>query len=148
MLYNVQGDLLESGCHALVNTVNCVGIMGKGIALQFKKQHPENFKQYVQECKLERMRPGSVFQAELESIPHIFNFATKDHWRAPSQIEWISKGLTTLGLLLTTQEIPTVAVPPLGCGNGGLDFKKVKPLIEEALGDLMFTTVFLYGVDK
>ncbi len=131
-----SGDLLKVEADAIVNTVNCVGVMGKGIALQFKKKWPENFKAYEKACKAGSIRPGSMFVHELGRLagkPYfIINFPTKDHWRGKSELSFIEDGLKDLVRMVREHGIRSIAIPPLGCGNGGLDWSVVKPLIEQA----------------
>ena len=147
MITYTQGNLLEADTQVLVNTVNTVGVMGKGIALMFKQQFPENFKRYAKACKSGDMQVGKMFVVAIDapSIQHsqpqlkqrwIVNFPTKQHWRAKSQIEWIQAGLQDLRQWLIDNRIESIAIPPLGAGNGGLPWQQVKPLIKQALGDL------------
>lgn len=135
-IITVQGDLLKQhDVDAIVNTVNCVGIMGKGIALQFKKKWPANFKAYADACKAGFVKPGHMFiyhAGALATPKYIVNFPTKDHWRGKSRIEFIQYGLVDLVAQIKAYGITSIAVPPLGCGNGGLDWQQVKPLIEQA----------------
>lgn len=135
-----EGDLLQqSDVDAIVNTVNCVGVMGKGIALQFKKKWPANFKEYATACKRKEVRPGKmhVYHAGALATPkYIINFPTKDHWRGKSKVEYITEGLTDLIKVIKELNIQSIAVPPLGCGNGGLSWDLVKGLIEKAFSDL------------
>ncbi|HMU60023.1 MAG TPA: macro domain-containing protein [Chitinophagaceae bacterium] len=134
------GDLLQSGAEALVNTVNTVGVMGKGIALQFKEAFPNNNKAYIEACKKKELEPGKMLAVWDENLQLgkklIINFPTKVHWRYPSKYEYIEKGLVTLKELLKEKAVKSVAIPPLGSGNGGLDWQKVKPMIISALDDL------------
>lgn len=140
MLHFVKGDMLQSEADALVNTVNTVGVMGKGIALQFKEAFPNNTKAYVTSCKKEELAPGILLPFWEESMllgrKLIVNFPTKEHWRNPSKYEYIEKGLQTLQTLIVEEGIKSIAIPPLGCGNGGLEWAKVKPMIEKYLGHL------------
>ena len=133
----ITGDLLESKADALINTVNCVGIMGKGIAKQFKDKYPENYKRYKSTCAAGEIRTGSLFiTIDHPSNKTIINLPTKQDWRNPSEIEWIVQGLFALREFLQNMNM-SVALPPLGCGNGGLDWEtQVHPLIVDALGDL------------
>lgn len=135
-IITVQGDLLKQHeVDAIVNTVNCVGVMGKGIALQFKKKWPANFKAYAEACKAGLVKPGQLFiyhAGTLATPKYIINFPTKDHWRGKSRIEFIQDGLVDLVTHIKAHRITSIAIPPLGCGNGGLDWQQVKPLIEEA----------------
>lgn len=132
--------MMESGAEALVNTVNTVGIMGKGIALQFKEEFPYNNKVYVEACKKKELVPGKLLAVWDENLllgkKLIINFPTKEHWRNPSKYEYIEKGLVALRELLQNEHIQSIAIPPLGCGNGGLDWEKVKPMIEKAMTGL------------
>lgn len=147
MITYKTGDLLQSGADALVNTVNTVGVMGKGIALQFKEAFPNNNKAYVDACKRKELAPGKMLAVWDESLQLgkklIINFPTKVHWRYPSQYEYIEKGLIALKELLIQKQVKSVAIPPLGSGNGGLDWEKVKPMIVAALSDVD-TDVFIY----
>jgi O-acetyl-ADP-ribose deacetylase (regulator of RNase III) len=131
-----QGDLLkQNDVDAIVNTVNCVGVMGKGIALQFKNKWPANFSAYAKACKSKQVRPGTVFIFDTGGLvkPNfIINFPTKDHWRGASKIEYIEQGLADLVVQIRRLGIRSLAMPPLGCGNGGLDWAEVRPLIEAA----------------
>lgn len=139
MITFTQGNLLEARAEALVNTVNTVGVMGKGIALMFKERFAENFRRYAAACKAKEVRTGSVFVTEvgeLDGPRWIVNFPTKQHWRAPSRMEWITEGLKDLRRFLVENKVKSIAIPPLGAGNGGLDWSEVRPQIEAALGDL------------
>ncbi|MCQ8104204.1 macro domain-containing protein [Methylomonas sp. SURF-2] len=144
----VQGDLLKQlDVDAIVNTVNCVGVMGKGIALQFKKKWPDNFKLYAEACKAGLVKPGQMFiyDAGLLATPKfIINFPTKDHWRRRSHIEFIQDGLVDLIAQIEARQITSIAIPPLGCGNGGLNWSDVKPLIEKAFAKLPDVDVRLF----
>jgi O-acetyl-ADP-ribose deacetylase (regulator of RNase III) len=135
-----QGDMMQSGAEALVNTVNTVGVMGKGIALQFKEAFPNNNKAYMDACKKKELMPGKLLAVWDENLQLgrklIINFPTKVHWRYPSKYEYIEKGLVVLRELLQKEKVKSIAIPPLGCGNGGLDWDKVKPMIEQALSGL------------
>lgn len=139
MLEIKKGDILKSEVEALVNTVNCVGVMGRGIALQFKKAFPENFKQYEKACKNEQIVPGKMFIVDLGKMfnpRYIINFPTKRHWQANSQIQDIKDGLKSLVDDIKNYGIKSIAIPPLGCGLGGLNWQEVYPLIEKSLGNL------------
>jgi O-acetyl-ADP-ribose deacetylase (regulator of RNase III) len=147
MIKVLEGDMMQSGAEALVNTVNTVGVMGKGIALQFKEAFPNNNKAYIEACKQKKLEPGkllAVFDENLQlGKKLIINFPTKVHWRYPSKYEYIEKGLTALRELLQKEKIKSIAIPPLGSGNGGLDWNKVKPMIEQALSGLD-TEILIY----
>ncbi len=136
MIRFTTGDILTEDAEALVNTVNCVGIMGRGIALQFKKAYPENFRAYAEACKRGEVEPGRMFVYETGAITnprYIINFPTKRHWRGNSRIEDIDAGLTSLAEVIREREIRSIAVPPLGSGLGGLEWNSVRPQIERAL---------------
>lgn len=149
MIRYVTGDLLKSGTEALVNPVNCVGVMGKGLALSFKEGFPMNFKAYEMACQQEAVRPGRMFVFETRAmLPQvIFNFPTKRHWKDSSRLDDIASGLADLAVELRSRPIRSVAVPSLGCGNGGLDWGVVRPLIESELGRLTNTSVWVYTPD-
>ncbi|MBX2930288.1 MAG: macro domain-containing protein [Saprospiraceae bacterium] len=139
MITYKTGNLLAAQVEALVNTVNTVGVMGKGIALQFREQFPENYKQYRAAVKNGELHTGKMFVTEMQrmdQLRYIINFPTKQHWKAPSQMAYIREGLHDLRRVLIEKNIRSVAIPPLGCGNGGLDWQEVRPLIEAAIGDL------------
>lgn len=134
-----QGNLLEVDVEALVNTVNCVGVMGKGIALQFKQAFPENFREYQQACRAGIVQPGQMFIVDTQNSynpRYIINFPTKRHWKNKSRLEDIQAGLKALTTQVKNLGIRSIAIPPLGCGNGGLDWTVVKPLIESAFTEL------------
>lgn len=134
-LFYTTGDLLKSPAEALVNTVNCEGYMGKGIAYQFKLQYPENNQDYVKTCKRGDLKIGKLhYYKERDKL--IINFPTKDKWRAKSKISYIEEGLNELVRLIETLEIKTIAIPPLGSGNGGLIWAEVKEVIEKKLSAL------------
>ena len=136
MIRFTQGNLLNADAEALVNTVNTVGISGKGIALMFKEAFPENFRAYEAASKAGRIAPGSLFITERHDMlgpRYIINFATKQHWRHPSRLAWIKAGLEALRHEIESRGIRSVAIPPLGAGNGGLRWTDVRPLIEAAL---------------
>lgn len=139
MITFTQGNLLDAHVEALVNSVNTVGVMGKGIALMFKERFSENFRRYAAACKAKEVRTGKVFVTEvsaLDGLRWIVNFPTKQHWRSPSRMEWITEGLQDLRRFLVENKVKSIAIPPLGAGNGGLDWAKVRPQIEEALAGL------------
>lgn len=166
-----QGDLFTCGADAITCTVNCVGIMGKGVALEFKRRYPKMFLEYVKQCKNELLYPGKVwvwhefsllcvcgddFESHHEMVydvdpeeyscicgcinykpatTYIVNFPTKLHWRDPSKLEWIKDGLYDLKNHVIIEKIKTLAMPALGCQNGGLRFEDVQPLVENVFGD-------------
>lgn len=139
MITFTQGNLLEARVEALVNTVNTVGVMGKGIALMFKERFDDNFRRYAAACKAKQVQTGKMFVTpvhELDGPRWIVNFPTKQHWRAPSRMEWVVDGLQDLRRFLIEQQVKSIAIPPLGAGNGGLEWAEVREQIERALGDL------------
>lgn len=147
MLEFTTGDILRADTEALVNTVNCVGIMGRGIALQFKNAFPENFRAYAAACAREEIQPGQMFAFETHSFTnprYIINFPTKRHWRGKSRIEDIEAGLTALVTEIRERGIRSIAIPPLGSGLGGLDWSLVRARIEEALGGLSSVRVVVF----
>jgi O-acetyl-ADP-ribose deacetylase (regulator of RNase III) len=147
MLREAEGNLLDAPVDAVVNTVNTVGVMGKGIALQFKQAYPDNFRAYEAACRRGDVQLGRmfVFETGLLSGPRlIINFPTKKHWRGRSRLSDIRSGLADLRRVIGEYTITSVAIPPLGCGNGGLDWHDVRPLITEALGDLPDVEVTIF----
>ena len=147
MLREAEGNLLDAPVNALVNTVNTVGVMGKGIALQFKQAYPDNFRAYEAACRRGEVRLGRMFVVEtglLDQSRLIINFPTKKHWRARSKLSDIKAGLADLRRVISDYQVTSIAVPPLGCGNGGLDWRDVRPLTVEALGDLPGVDVVIY----
>jgi len=132
-----RGNLLESKAEALVNTVNTVGVMGKGVALMFKEAYPENFKAYEAACKKKEVKVGRMFVTERQALigpKWIINFPTKEHWRGDSKMKWIEAGLEDLKCVIAEKKIRSIAIPPLGSGNGGLKWPDVRSKIEAALG--------------
>lgn len=147
MIEYKSGDILSEDAEALVNTVNCVGVMGRGIALQFKKAFPENFKAYASACKREEVQPGRMFVFEtgqLTNPRYIINFPTKRHWRGKSRMEDIEAGLKALVDTVHRYNIRSIAIPPLGSGLGGLDWSDVRSHIETALQPLTDVRVIVY----
>ena len=139
MIDLVAGNLLEADAEALVNSVNTVGVMGKGVALQFRQAFPDNYAAYVRACKHNEVKPGLMFvvpSGTLGNPRYIINFPTKRHWRQKSRLSDIRLGLVDLVDVIKKLGIKSVALPPLGCGNGGLDWDDVRPAIEEALHPL------------
>ena len=135
VFFYTTGDLLQSDAEALVNTVNCEGYMGKGIAYQFKLKFPNNNKDYVKACKNGTLRPGKLHVYK-ESEKIIINFPTKDKWREKSRMEYIEDGLDALVLLIKELNIKSIAIPPLGSGNGGLIWNDVKQVLAKKLEDI------------
>lgn len=147
MIEYKSGDILNDQSEALVNTVNCVGVMGRGIALQFKNAFPENFKAYALACKQDKVQPGRMFVFETGQMfnpRYIINFPTKRHWRGKSRMEDIESGLKSLVEVLRKHHIRSVAIPPLGSGLGGLDWEQVKYRIEAAAEPLSDVQVIIY----
>ena len=139
MIKYVQGNLLEAPVEALVNTVNTVGVMGKGIALMFKEAFPNNMKEYARACKAKEVITGKMFITQTNDFlgpKWIINFPTKQHWRSKSKIEWIEDGLDDIRLFIIKNNIKSIAIPPLGAGLGGLNWQDVKLRIEDRLSDL------------
>lgn len=137
-----SGDMFDEPAEAIVNTVNCVGVMGKGVALEFKRRWPDNFHAYKRICDAGKLSPGKMFVFEIGDLlqksdrQFLINFPTKQHWKAKSKIEYIERGLDDLVRQVRELNIKSVVMPPLGCGNGGLDWNDVRPLIEEKLSTL------------
>ncbi|MBR0676261.1 macro domain-containing protein [Roseomonas alkaliterrae] len=147
MITRKTGDILAEPAEALVNTVNCVGVMGRGVALQFRNAFPDNFRAYQAACARGELRPGRmlVFERQALDAPRwIINFPTKRHWRGKSRMEDIEAGLAALVQEIRARDIRSIAVPPLGCGLGGLDWGQVRPRIEAALGALSGVSVTLF----
>lgn len=142
------GNLLNAPVEALVNTVNTVGVMGKGIALQFSRAYPDMLAKYEEDSKAGRVRLGRMNVFDLGGLVgetrYIINFPTKGHWRAKSRLSDIAAGLEDLVQVVRTHKIRSIAVPPLGCGHGGLDWADVRLLIERALGQLSGVDVLLF----
>lgn len=139
MIRYTTGDILKAEAEALVNTVNCVGVMGRGVALQFKEAFPANYKAYAAACKREEVQPGRMFvfdTGELTPPRFVINFPTKRHWRGKSRIEDIQSGLAALVGEIRKRGIRSIAIPPLGSGLGGLDWADVRPLIASAFSEL------------
>lgn len=147
MIVEASGDLLDADTEAVVNTVNCVGVMGKGIALQFKRRYPTVFTVYAKACKAGEVRTGKMLPVrtgEIVGPDWVINFPTKRDWRAPSRLEWIKEGLVDLRRVVSKLDIKSIAIPPLGAGNGGLDWSQVEPLIRSAFADEPSVEVHLY----
>lgn len=140
MIQYKTGNLFDSKAEALVNTVNTVGVMGKGIALQFKNLFPNNFKLYANACKNKEVKVGKLLITEEEALLSgkkiIINFPTKTNWRLPSEYLYIESGLAELVKVIKEKNIKSIAIPPLGSGNGGLDWSKVKQILEKYLSNL------------
>ncbi len=147
MITYLEGNILESQAQAIINTVNTIGVMGKGIALQFKNAFPNNFKAYQKACKEGEVKVGKMFVYEDENLiigkKIIINFPTKTTWKRPSEYEYIQNGLDDLVQIIQKYNIKSIAIPPLGAGNGGLDWAKVKKMIEDKLAHLE-TQIYIY----
>ncbi|MCO6406897.1 type II toxin-antitoxin system antitoxin DNA ADP-ribosyl glycohydrolase DarG [Hoeflea alexandrii] len=146
-----KGDMFAEPVEALVNTVNCVGIMGKGVALEFKNRWPANFRAYKKLCDAKNLKPGQMFVYDTKELftsngpRFLINFPTKAHWRSKSKIEYIEDGLDALSSVIRENRIRSIAIPPLGCGNGGLDWADVRPLIEAKLSTLENIDIILFA---
>lgn len=139
MIIFKKGNLLESDTEALVNTVNTVGVMGKGIALQFKHIYQYNYFLYKKACEQKQVKIGEMFVVKYNSLfdnKIIINFPTKTHWKYPSKYSYIERGLISLKKEIIKRNIKSISIPALGCSNGGLDYNKVKPMIEKQLKNL------------
>jgi len=147
MIKFLQGNLLDAPTEALVNTVNTVGVMGKGIALMFKEAFPDNFHAYDEAVKRKEVRIGRMFVTENPAFngpKWLINFPTKKHWRQPSRLEWIVDGLKDLRRVIQEKGIRSIALPPLGCGNGGLDWSDVRPEIARVFAQLDDLDVWVF----
>lgn len=147
MIRYTQGNLLEAETQALVNTVNTVGVMGKGIALMFKDAFPDNFRQYAAACKAEKVETGRMFVTERHALmgPRwIINFPTKQHWRGKSRMAWIDAGLDDLARFIKNNNVTSIAIPPLGSGHGGLAWDTVREAIEAHLGNIEGVDIVVY----
>lgn len=144
-----HGDMFQEPTQAIVNTVNCVGVMGKGVALEFKKRWPDNFEAYRKLCRDKKLVPGNMFVFDRGGIINdgprfLINFPTKNNWRSKSKISYITDGLDDLVKKINELNITSISIPPLGCGNGGLDWKEVKPIIEEKLNALSNVEIIIF----
>jgi O-acetyl-ADP-ribose deacetylase (regulator of RNase III) len=147
VIRETAGDILEADVEALVNPVNTVGVMGAGLALQFRRKYPDMFRQYIEVCRRGKMGIGQVmFYYNGTNPRYIILFPTKRDWRDKSELEWIDQGLVGLREMIETLQIRSTAIPPLGCGLGGLAWADVRGLIVERLGGLD-VDVALYGPD-
>ncbi|MCL6272197.1 macro domain-containing protein [Sansalvadorimonas sp. 2012CJ34-2] len=147
MILYTKGNLLNAPAQALVNSVNTVGVMGRGIALMFKQRFKRNMKLYAAACKAQQVQVGRVFvtyTGELSGPRWIVNFPTKQHWRNPSKMEWIVAGLQDLKLFILENGVESIAIPPLGAGNGGLPWPEIRRQIELALFDLTDVEILVY----
>lgn len=147
MIKYTQGNVLAANTEALVATVNTMGVIGKGLAHQFKEKFPENFRAYVHACGTGDLRIGKVFVTENpreEGPRYLINFPTKEHWRHPSLMEYVDKGLVDLKRVIKELDIHSIAVPPLGAGVGGLEWEDVRRHIRKALEDIDDVEVVVY----
>ena len=145
MIESRTGSIFEDyGVDAFVNPVNCVGVMGAGLARQFRDRFPGNYASYRTACDNREVRRGRVFIYRALKPRFILNFATKRHWRACSRISDIETGLIDLVRIVEDNGIASLAIPPLGCGLGGLKWEEVRPLIVDAFDDLEDVTAVLY----
>ena len=147
-IVSVRGDIFEAHCEAITNPVNCVGAMGKGLALEFKRRYPANANVYSRACASGALRPGQpfIFDLGVEATPrYIVNFPTKRHWRDPSRFDDIEAGLATLVGQSEQLGIGSIAIPPLGCGLGGLNWAtQVAPLVRSAFARIPRVAAYLY----
>ncbi|EAY30457.1 macro domain-containing protein [Microscilla marina] len=131
------GSLFDEDVVAIVNPVNTVGVMGKGLALEFKKRFPTNYDLYRAACKNDEVHTGQMFVTHTDNTPGIIvNFPTKQHWRGKSKLAYVSEGLDDLAKVIAAEKMASIALPPLGCGYGGLAWTEVKRLIEEKLSEV------------
>ncbi|MBE6451724.1 MAG: Appr-1-p processing protein [Alphaproteobacteria bacterium] len=147
MYFEKNKNIFKADVDAIINTVNCVGIMGKGIALQFKQLYPDNFKQYKKACDKQEIVTGKMFVYDngfINKPNYIINFPTKKHWREKSKLEYIITGLDDLCKVIKKLKIKSIAIPPLGCGNGGLDWSVVKQQIIEKLSCCENVDFYIY----
>jgi O-acetyl-ADP-ribose deacetylase (regulator of RNase III) len=148
MITERRGDLLDAEAEALVNAVNCVGVMGKGIALQFKRRYPENFELYAKACAAEEVQLGKMFVVERQTTTnprYIINFPTKKHWRSKSRLADIDRGLDELVRVTRERDIRSIAIPPLGAGHGGLAWDDVSKLIHRKLSEVPELAIQLFA---
>lgn len=143
MIIYRKGDIFNSNAQVIANPVNCVGVMGKGLALEFKKRFPEMFLDYKKKCTNNEVRVDQPYLWENSKI-QILNFATKKHWKDSSNLQDIKSGLLYIAKNYDEMGISSIALPPLGCGLGGLNWNEVRALIEESLGSIHDLDVFVY----
>ena len=143
MITFVSGNIFDSPTQVVANTVNCVGVMGKGLALEFKSRYPDMYADYKKRCDQKQVKPGEPYIWENDRV-QILNFPTKRHWREKSRLDDIEAGLEYLSTHYEQMGIYTLALPALGCANGGLDWKDVRPLIEKYLAEIPDLEVFVY----
>ena len=147
MIRFAQGNIFHSDCQALVNPVNCVGVMGKGLALQFKQRFPTVFSSYAEACRAGQLVPGRMhlFDTSSPQPRYIVNFPTKRHWRDTARLDDVRRGLSALAGVITANDIRSIAVPPVGCGLGGLSWHDVRQLIDHHLSPLDHVDIVVYG---
>jgi len=146
VLIEKTGNLFDALVEALVNAVNCEGVMGKGLALAFKTRFPEMFASYREACRQNELRPGGLHTFRSPGEPWVINFPTKNHWRNPSRLEYIEAALPRLVTCVQNHGIRSIAIPALGCGLGGLDWNQVKPRIEAAFRPIEHNVdIWLFG---
>ncbi len=143
MVTYVSGDIFKSPAQVLTNTVNCVGVMGKGVALEFKNRYPALFSDYKTRCDQGGVKPGEPYLWEDDRV-QVLNFPTKRHWKENSRLQDIEDGLKYLAAHYDEMSIQSIAMPPLGCGNGGLNWSDVRPLIDRYLGSIPDLDVYVY----
>lgn len=144
MLLNIRGDILKSTTEAIVNPVNCEGIMGKGLAYQVRNMYPKTYREYKIACKEERLQIGKMHWTK-ENNKIIINFPTKNKWREKSRISYITEGLVSLRYLVKELNITSIAVPPLGCGLGGLNWSQVSQILTNFLEPISDNvTIYIY----
>jgi O-acetyl-ADP-ribose deacetylase (regulator of RNase III) len=146
-----EGSIFDSGCHVLVNPVNCVGVMGKGLALRFKELFPQNFIEYRKNCSYKRVRIGEVtscldrtFSKRFTKPVLVINFPTKQHWAQKSDYDFINRGLIALSCFIEENNITEIAIPAIGCGLGGLDWAVVKDSIIRVLSNFQDVNILVY----
>jgi len=155
MILFVDGNMFDTQYGAYVNPVNCMGVMGAGLALEFKNRFPSNFEAYKTVCDNGLLHPGDVYKYRVDLTSpndrsiYIFNFATKDHWKDPSKLEWINIGCFKIRKYLdTNNNIKSIAFPMLGCGLGGLRWKNVRKIILRYFNDAIDKDIYIYGPEN
>lgn len=138
IVHNNTLDIFQIKSQVIVNPVNCDGVMGAGLALAFKNRFPQNFKQYNRVCSMRNLRPGMINIGRINQTKYIFNFPTKDHWKDPSQLDYIQSGMESLVKHVRRLNIRSVAIPALGCGLGGLSYEEVLPIIENVIKEYCY----------
>ena len=141
--YRPDQTVFDSRAQVITNTVNCLGVMGKGIAAEFKTRYPQMYEDYRTRCARKEIKPGCPYIWQ-DQEQMILNFPSKDHWRGNSRLEWVEKGLAWIRDNYDNYGISTLAIPPIGCGNGGLYWSDVRELVEKYLADLEYLLVIVY----